>query len=43
MSLTFPTEAVRRQRDLMRGVVNGDAPYPCQPAAGHEVQFVAEL
>jgi hypothetical protein len=38
-----PTKAVHRQRDLVRGMVNGDAVYLCQRAAGPEEQFVVEL
>jgi hypothetical protein len=33
---TFPTKAVHHQRDLVRGMVNGDAVYLCQRAAGPE-------
>ena len=40
---TFPTKAVHRQRDLVRDMVNGDAVYPYQRAAGTEEQFAAVL
>ena len=40
---TFPTKAVHRQRDLVRDMVNGDAVYPYQRAAGIEEQFAAVL
>jgi len=39
----FPTKAVHRQRDLVRDMVNGDAVYPYQRAAGTEEQFAAVL
>jgi hypothetical protein len=40
---TFPTKAVHRQRDLVRDMVNGDAVYPYERAAGTEEQFAAVL
>ena len=40
---TLPTKAVHRQRDLVRDMVNGDAVYPYQRAAGTEEQFAAVL
>ncbi len=42
-SSIFLTKPVHRQPDLVRGMVNGDAVYPRQRAAGPEEQFVAEL